>query len=441
MIASVSGGPRAAHAIAYARQPANRGRWVSELCELLAYPSVSATSAHRGDVAAAAAWLARHLARLGLDGARVLPGTGGGAPSVFAQWLHAPDQPTVLLYGHFDVQPAAPKDGWRTHPFRPAVVDQHVVGRGAADDKGQLFAHLKAIEGFLATDHRLPVNVKVWLEGEEEIGSPHLEPFLDRYPDLLRADAVLVSDTEMAAIARPSIVVRLRGMVVAELRLGGPGVDLHSGRFGGAVTNPIHVLCQMLASLHDRDGQVAVPGFHARVRPGSAGGPGLTRLERSTLRPAIDVNGIAGGSVVESKTIIPAEAVAKLSARLVPDQDPADIAELLRTHFTHAPPPGVRVRFSVSAASRPTIVPRDHPVMHAASRAVARVWGVPPLFTSSGGTIAVVEALQRRLAVPVVLLGFGLPGDNIHAPNEHLHLGQFFRGVETVMQFLAECER
>jgi acetylornithine deacetylase/succinyl-diaminopimelate desuccinylase-like protein len=438
MIASAPAGADPSRAIAYARQPANRARWIGQLGELLTFASISALPKHRADVRAAAEWLAGHLARLGLDGSRLVPGIDGGPPSVYADWRHAPGQPTVLLYGHFDVQPAEQKDGWQTDPFRPTRVGETIVARGASDDKGQFFAHLKAIDSYLRTDGRLPINVKVWLEGEEEVGSPHLESFLDRYPDLLRADATLVSDTEMAGRGQPSIVVSLRGMLIADLRVRSGASDVHSGRFGGAVINPIHVLCRMLASLHDQSGHIAVPGFYQRIPDTPRV---FTSLERRTIRPAIDVNGIAGGYVAGSKTVIPAEAMARLSARLVPQQDPREIAEKLRCHFRAVTPAGVRARFTISTGSRPTTIPRDHPAMHAAVRAVTRAWGVPPRFTCSGGTIAPVEALQRRLHVPVVLMGFGLPDDNIHAPNERLHLPEFFRGVETVTHFLAECAR
>lgn len=443
-------------------------RWLADLSDLLAFPSVSAQPWHRGDIDAAAHWLAGHLHRIGLRNVAVLPGPNGGAPSVYGDWLLAPGQPTLLLYGHYDVQPAAPADGWRTPPFRATVVGQNLYARGASDDKGQLFIHLKAVESLLAHAGRLPVNVKVWLEGEEEIGSPNLAALLDREGERLRADAVLVSDTEMAAPGRPAIVVGLRGNLSCALDVRAPGAELHSGRYGGAAPDPLRVLCELIAGLHDRQGRVAVAGFYDRVRTFSAderrrmqaagaadarflsdlrvpadwGEAGYSPAERIAFRPALTVNGVSGGYTGPGgKAVIASRALARLGIRLVPDQEPAEIARLLGRHIAAATPPTVRARLRFTAQASPVVSPRGHPLMTAAVRAVRRVWGVPPVFTRSGGTIPAVAQFQRRLGAPALLLGFGLRDDAIHAPNEKLSLPNFCRGVATVRRLLVECAR
>jgi len=450
---------------ALAGPTACRARWLAELDELLAFPTVSAQPRHRGDIEAAARWLARHLDAIGRRRAAVLPGPNGGAPSVYADWLGAPGKPTLLLYGHYDVQPAEPLAEWRTPPFRATVLGKHLYARGASDDKGQLFIHLKALESLLTTTGRLPLNVKVWLEGEEEIGSPNLAVFLDRELSRLRADAVLVSDTEMPAPGRPAIVYGLRGNLSLELEVRAPMRELHSGRYGGAVLNPLQALCELIAGLHDRHGRVTIPGFYHHVRPVAPderqrlrrdspsderfltslgvrhgwGEEGYTARERATIRPALIVEGLTGGYTGPSgKAVIPDRALARLGARLVPDQDPAEIAQLLRRHLVSVTPPAVRARLTVTGGSRPVLIPRRHAAMAAASRAVEHVWGAPPVFMRSGGSIAVVEQLRRRLGAPIVLLGFGLPDDAIHAPNERIHLPTLFRGVDTVAAFLRE---
>lgn len=452
----------------YSRQPARQEHWLKELRELLAFPSISAMPAHRRDIAAAAQWLKEHLTRLGMHHAQVLPGPGGGHPSVYADWLLAPGQPTLLLYGHYDVQPVDPLKEWRTPPFRATRIGQNLFARGASDDKGQLFIHLKTIESYLATMGTLPVNIKVWLEGEEEINSPNLQAFLDREAERLDADAVLVSDTEMIGHGRPSIIYGLRGSLAFELEVSGPQHDLHAGRYGGAVHNPLQALCEIIAKLHNRHGRVTIPGFYDRVRevapgerqelrcgapdnaqimadldiPAGWGEEGYALFERMTIRPALTVNGISGGYIGPGiKTVIPRKGLARLSMRLVPAQEPAEIAWLLQQHIATIKPPAVYTRLKIKDGSAPVVIRRRHPVMAAAARAIERVWDVPPVFTRSGGTIPLVAHLQRRFAVPIILLGFGLPDDDIHAPNEKISLPNFFRGIETVIQFLEECRR
>jgi acetylornithine deacetylase/succinyl-diaminopimelate desuccinylase-like protein len=449
----------------YSQQPEMRSRWLSQLTELIAFPTISAQPQHHRDLQACAQWLARHLAELGLHNVQILPGIRGSAPSVYGDWLYVPGKPTLLLYGHFDVQPVDPLEKWRSPPFQATIIGENLYGRGACDDKGQLFIHLKAIESYLRTTGKLPLNIKVWLEGEEEIGSPNLAAFLQREVSRLQVDAVLVSDTEMLGYNKPTIIYGLRGNLSCELEVTGPRHDLHSGRYGGSLLNPLQALSEIIAGLHDANGRVAIPGFYRQVRsvepkerqyirncgksdhqiladldlPRGWGEPGYNLYERMTIRPALTINGITGGYTgAGSKAVIPSRAVARFSIRLVPDQEPNAIAQLLQHHIQSLTHPAVRTRLQISAGVRPVLLPRNHPVMLAAIQAVKKTWGVPPVFTRSGGTISLVEQLHRRLGVPIVLLGFGLHDDNIHAPNEKMNLPNFFKGIETVIQFLAE---
>jgi acetylornithine deacetylase/succinyl-diaminopimelate desuccinylase-like protein len=452
----------------YSRHSENRSRWLAQLTELIAFPTISAQLKHRRDLQACSDWLARHLAEIGLQHVQILPGLKGGAPSVYADWLQTPGQPTLLLYGHYDVQPVDPLPKWQHPPFQATIIGNNLYGRGASDDKGQFFIHLKALESYLRTTGKLPLNIKIWLEGEEEINSPNLAAFLQREAARLQADAVLISDTEMLAPDRPSIIYGLRGNLVCELTVKGSKHDLHSGRYGGAVLNPLQALSETIAGLHNRQGKVAIPGFYQRVRilaPSEQqqirccgkrdrqildeldltqgwGEAGYNLFERMTIRPALTINGLNGGYTgVGSKSVIPSQGMAKFSFRLVPDQDPQEIAQLLYRHLQKVTHPAVRTHLKVSGGARPVLLPTNHPVMGAAVRAVRATWGIAPAFTRSGGTIPLVEQLHRRLGVPIVLLGFGLPDDDIHAPNEKISLSCFFRGVETVIQFLAEYGR
>jgi acetylornithine deacetylase/succinyl-diaminopimelate desuccinylase-like protein len=454
--------------LTYSRQPSARDDWLRELGELLTFPTISAQPQHRRDIEAAAYWLKEHLTKLGLHHVQVLPGPNGGHPSVYANWLLAPGQPTLLLYGHYDVQPVDPLREWRTPPFRATHIGQNLFARGASDDKGQFFIHLKAVESYLATTGVLPINVKIWLEGEEEINSPNLAAFLDREVTRLQADAVLVSDTEMIGPGRPSIIYGLRGNLAFELEVTGPRHDLHAGCYGGAVHNPLQALCEIIAGLHNQHGRVTIPGFYDRVRevaaterqelrcgsPGSQqimadldipagwGEKGYSLFERMTIRPALIVNGITGGYVGPgTKTVIAKSGLARLSMRLVPAQEPAEIAGLLQRHIAAVKPPAVYTRLKITGGTSPVVIPRHHPTISAAARAIYEVWGVLPVFTRSGGTIPLVAHLQRQFNVPVILLGFGLPDDDIHAPNEKIDLSNFFRGIETIIRFLQECRR
>lgn len=453
------------HYIAQAQQ---RSRWLSQLSELIAFPTISALPQHRTDIKACAQWLARHLAEIGLQHVQVLPGINGGAPSVYADWLIAPSKPTLLLYGHYDVQPVDPVKEWRSPPFKATIVGDNLFARGASDDKGQLFIHLKAIESYLKTTGKPPLNIKVWLEGEEEINSPNLAAFLDRHAQRLQANAVLISDTEMLGRGKPSIIYGLRGNLTCELEVRGAKHDLHSGRYGGAVLNPLQALSEMIAGLHDRSGKVAIPGFYQQVRdlqpserqqlrcackrnqqiladldvPMGWGEPGYDLYERMTARPALTINGLAGGYTgAGAKSVIPSRGMARFSLRLVPDQDPTEIAQLLQRHLNALSHPAIRSRLKVTGGAHPVLLPKNSAVMQAAIRAVEQTWGIAPIFTRSGGSIPLVEQLHRRLRVPIVLLGFGLPDDDIHAPNEKLSLPNFFRGIETVIRLFAEYGR
>jgi acetylornithine deacetylase/succinyl-diaminopimelate desuccinylase-like protein len=442
-------------------------RWLTELCQLLEFPSISADPRHWSDVNACANWLARHIQAIGLENVRVLPGPNGGLPSVYADWLHAPRQPVLLLYGHFDVQPARAGDGWATRPFQPTRIGDRLYARGASDDKGQLFAHLKAIETWMSDSASPPVNVKVWLEGEEEINSPNLPAFLEREHRRLEADAALVSDTFMPSPDQPAIVLALRGNVTFQLNVRGAPADVHSGRYGGAVANPLEALCRVVAGLHDSQGRVNLPGFYARVRTwspaarkwirsqhlsdaaflrsigveSSSGEYGYSAIERATIRPSLAVTGINGGHVRGDTSVIPARAAARMSARLVADQDPYEISRLVSQHLVRLKPPTTTLGVRTTGLSYPVEMSAEHPVFGAVERAVKRVWGVHPRYTRSGGSIAAVAQLHRRLGMPIVVLGMGLPSDAIHAPNEHLNISQFFKGIDTVVRFLGELRR
>lgn len=444
---------------------ARNTRVLDELATVVRFPSVSADRTHAGAIRQCATWLADHLRSIGLEHASGLPTKGH--PVVYAEWRHAPDKPTVLIYGHYDVQPAEQLAEWRTPPFTPVVRGDGLYGRGASDDKGQLFIHLKSLESLLETRGRLPVNVICLFEGEEEIGSPNLGAFLSRHRNFMNADMVLISDTQIPAADRPAITYSLRGALGIELEMLGPQRDLHSGVFGGAIANPLQALVEIVASLHDKDGRITIPGFYDRVRrctareraymrqvgPSAAeilqgagtptsGERGYSLYERSTIRPSLSVTSITGGYQGPGlKAVIPARAVAKLDIRLVPDQEPENVAALLRSHLASVTPVGFRVRMRPRLAARPVSLRRNHPAVGAAVRAYRSTFGIAPVFIRSGGTIPVVQVFQDILGVPVVMMGFGLPDDHIHGPNERLHLPTFFRGIETSKRFFDEVSR
>lgn len=446
------------NAIAYAHD--NRDEAVEQLKEFLRIPSVSALGEHRGDMARAAAWLRDELVRIGMEKVEISP--TAGHPVVYAEWLHAAGAPTVLLYGHYDVQPADPLDLWETQPFEPTERDGNLYARGAADDKGQLFLHVKALEALMQTTGRLPVNVRCLFEGEEEVGGPNLDAWIAANQERLRADVAVISDSHIMSESQPTIVYGLRGLSYLEIHLTSAKSDLHSGTYGGAIHNPIQALVEILAQLHDANGTITVPGFYDRVRAleaeeraelaripydeatllhetGAAqawGEKEYTIVERTSARPTLEFNGIWGGFAGEGpKTVLPARAGAKISMRLVPDQDPQEIADLVKAHLTRLAPPTVRVEVIELHHGWGAIVPRDIPPMRAASEAYEEVFGTRPIFVREGGSIPVVATLQKTLGIHTVLMGFGLPDDNLHAPNEKFNLSMFHRGVETAILF------
>jgi acetylornithine deacetylase/succinyl-diaminopimelate desuccinylase-like protein len=434
-----------------------RERFLAELIDFLRIPSISSAQAHRDDVQRCAEYAAAHLRRIGFPRAEVLP--TGGHPAVYAEWLSAPGAPTALVYGHYDVQPVDPLTLWDTPPFEPQVRDGLLFARGAVDDKGQVYMHFAAAEAYLATRGRLPLNLKFLIEGEEEIGSPHLDAFVAAHRDLLAADVGVISDTPMYDAEHPSLCYGLRGLAYLQVDVEGPGSDLHSGTWGGIVANPALALATMLAQLKDDQGRVTTPGFYDAVRPLAAderaalaalpfdaarlaaelgtatlvGEEDYTPLERLWARPTLDVHGLWGGFSGEgAKTVIPARAGAKLSCRLVPDQDPAAVAALLATHLEQLAPPGVRVTVQVLHGGRPVVTPLEHPALQAAARAVERGFGTAPSFIREGGSIPFVATLVQELGLPCVLLGVGLPDEHTHAPNEFFHLANFYSGMRTV---------
>lgn len=447
-------------ALAYAQ--ARQERFLEELEDFLRIPSVSTQAEHAADVNRAAEWLRDKLLTAGFSRAEVMP--TAGHPVVYAEWPAArAEAPTVLVYGHYDVQPPDPLDLWRTPPFEPTIVGDDVFARGAADDKGQLYVHVKAAESFHETTGAPPVNLKCIFEGEEEIGSPSLAPFIREHEDLLSADVAVISDTGILAEDQPAILYGLRGLTYVEVEVTGPVHDLHSGAYGGAVHNPINALCAMIASLQDEDGRITIPGFYDKVRELAPkerealakipfdreawleeagvttdwGESEYTIMERTTARPTLDVNGMWGGYIEPgAKTVLPSKAHAKISMRLVPDQDPAEIGRLIAEHLKAIAPPAVRVEVQELHGGDVAIVRRDSPAMQAASRAYAAAFGREPIFTRGGGSIPVVATFQKILGIETILMGFGLPDDNLHAPNEKFHLPNFYKGIETVIYFL-----
>jgi acetylornithine deacetylase/succinyl-diaminopimelate desuccinylase-like protein len=440
---------------------AQRRPFLAELKDFIRFPTISAQPKHATDLKRCAAWLAAHLRRAGLERVLIIPTQRH--PILYGEWRHASGHPTVLIYGHYDVQPVDPVREWRSPPFDPVVRGNDLYGRGACDDKGQMFTHVKALESYLRTAGRLPVNVKCLFEGEEEIGSPSLLPFVSRHRRELAADVAVVSDTRMLAPDCPAINYAERGALALELEVRGPRHDLHSGNFGGAVHNPLQALCEMVASMHDSDGRIAIPGVYDRVRrwseheraymarsgPADAsvrgdatvkedwGEADFTLYERTTIRPALTVNGITGGyQGPGGKGVIPSRATAKLSFRLVPDQDPQDIDRLFRRHVARITPPDVRSSVRTLSAAKPALVERSHPAIRAAAFAYRKAFGASPVFLRSGGTIPVVNTFQEALGLPTVLMGFALPDDQIHAPNEKFHIPNFYRGVATSIWFL-----
>jgi len=449
-------------ALNYAR--IHRSKFVSELKEFLRFPSVS--SQRKDDITHCAKWLARHLQSMGMEQVRLVSTRGN--PLVFASWHEAQHRPTLLIYGHYDVLPGEPASNWTTPPFTPTIQGSNLHARGAADDKGQLFCHVKALESYLRTCRCLPVNVKCLFEGEEEVGSTHLLPFIAKHKQALRADVAVISDTKMLGPEQPAISYAQRGGLRAEIEIRGSQQELHSGTFGGAVLNPIQALCEVIAGLHDRHGRITIPGFYDDVRTWSEGereymartGPsdekilhdaaveegwgesGFSLYERTTARPALTLNGIVGGHYGPGiKGIIPNQAVAKMSFRLVPDQDPERVGRLFREHIGRITPAGVKSSVRTLSPVKPAVIDRKHPAVQVAGFAYKKGFGAYPVFLRSGGSIPVVAAFEEHLGIPVVLMGFGLPQDHIHAPNESFHLPNFYRGIDTSIWYMAALRK
>ncbi len=445
------------------KMESNRGRYVDELLGFLRIPSVSTLSHHGADVRRAAEWVFNNLKRLGLE-ARLHQTERH--PIVYAESAHIPDKPTLLVYGHYDVQPPDPLDEWISPPFAPQIRDGYVYARGASDDKGQFYTYLKAMEAIMAVEGKLPINVKVLVEGEEEIGSPNLGPFLKENEAMLKADAVAISDSSQFVQGIPAITYGLRGLSYLQIDVQGPRFDLHSGSFGGMVHNPIMVLTDLLAALRNPDSTIAIPGFYDDALDPEpwereemaglhfdeerlkeylgveelAGEPGYSPMERKSARPTLDVNGIWGGFSGEgAKTIIPARAGAKVSMRLVPNQKPNRINALFREFIEKLTPPGVQVRVKELHGAEPVLISRDQPSVRAAERAIEVGFGRAPVFIREGGSIPIVNLLTEILGSDsILMMGWGSPDDGAHSPNERFFLEDFHRGIRSAAALFYE---
>jgi acetylornithine deacetylase/succinyl-diaminopimelate desuccinylase-like protein len=450
-------------AVAYARE--NYPRFLDELKALLRVPSISTLPEHKKDVQAAADWLAAELKRIGMEHVEVI--ATPGHPLVYADWLHAAGKPTCLCYGHYDVQPPDPLDEWKTPPFEPTERDGNLYARGAVDDKGQMYMHVKALEALFQTHGgKLPLNVRVILEGEEEVGGEQIARFVREHGDRLKADFALVSDTEMFAPELPTLCVGLRGMIYTEIEARGAKTDLHSGMYGGAAPNPFVALAQIIAQLKDSSGRILIPGFYDKVKapsqdelkawetlpfdeehyratevgsPQLTGEPGFSVLERTWARPTLDVHGMPGGFTgAGAKTVIPAKAVAKVSMRLVPDMTPQESFAQYKSYVESLKPKGIELDIRLIHSGDAIVIGTDNPYIEAATRAMKDVWGKDTVFVRGGGSIPIVGDFERHLKIPTVMMGFGLPDDQLHAPNEKFHIANFYRGIESIIAFFEE---
>jgi acetylornithine deacetylase/succinyl-diaminopimelate desuccinylase-like protein len=440
----------------------HRDQFLDDLKDLLRIPSISALPKYRKETRRAAQFVADQLATIGLEQAKLIKTQGH--PLVYAEWLHAPDKPTVLLYGHYDVQPVDPIALWNTPPFEPTLREGNLYARGAVDDKGQMFAILKALEALLRTGDALPVNVRVLIEGEEESGGESIEAYVLQHPQKLGCDVAVIVDSGMPAPDVPSITYGVRGIIYTEIEARGAKRDLHSGEFGGVAPNPIHALALVLAGLKDAQGHIHIPGLYESVRPATKeertlwarnpvdvqavwkhemgldvlpGEPEYDPLERGIARPTLEVHGIVGGFIGEgAKTVIPATAKAKVSLRLVPDQRPHDVTKLLERRVQELCPPGVTMTVHEVHAGDAVVVPVDNVYIRATERALEQEWDRRPVFERSGGSIPVAALFDRVLQVPVVFLGTGLPDDNIHAPNEKFSVPHFYRDINQLIRVL-----
>lgn len=440
-------------------QAQHKDRFLNELLELLRIPSVSADSRHNEDTRRCAEAVKQRLVEAGAEKVEVCP--TAGHPIVYGEKIIDPSLPTVLVYGHYDVQPPDPLDLWTSPPFEPVIKDGKIFARGACDDKGQFFMHVKAFETMMQTN-TLPCNIKFMIEGEEEVGSNNLGIFLNDNKDRLKADVVLISDTSMISLDTPSIDTGLRGLSYMEVEVTGPNRDLHSGVYGGAVANPATILAKMIASLHDENNHITIPGFYDGVQELSAaereklnqapfdeaeykkdlgvdelwGEKGYTTIERTGIRPTLEVNGIWGGYTGEgAKTVLPSKAFAKISMRLVPNQDWVKISDLFKTHFEKIAPKSVKVKVTAHHGGSPYVTPTDHLAFKAASQAISATFGKEPIPVRGGGSIPIVALFEKVLGLKTVLMGFGLDSDNLHSPNEKYELANFYKGIETIPYF------
>jgi len=448
-------------AIVFAKS--NEKRFLDELKDLLRIPSVSTLPENRPDIDKAAGFIASELKRIGIEHVEIIQ--TDGHPLVYGDWLKAPGKPTVLLYAHYDVQPAEPLDEWKSPPFEPTERDGNLYARGAVDDKGQLWMQVKALESLLAADKKLPCNVRILFEGEEEVGGEAVEKFVQENPARLKSDVALVCDTELFAPNLPTLCVGLRGLVYTEIEAKGAATDLHSGVYGGAAPNPLFALCQIIGRLKDADGQITIPGFYddwasptdaelkawkslpfdeEHYRKTEVGSTVLTGekdypvLYRTWARPTLEVHGIPGGFTgVGAKTVIPAKASAKVSMRLVPNQNPDDILEKFTKYVLSLAPKGIQLSVKVHSKGKAVVVSTDNDYIKAANKALHDVFNKETVYIRSGGSIPIVGQFQNDLGIPSVLMGLGLPDDNIHAPNEKFHIANYFSGIESVIRFLS----
>ena len=440
-------------------QQEHQDRFLNELLDLLRIPSISADSQYKGDVARCATAVKDSLLQAGCTHAEICP--TDGHPIVYGEIIIDAAKPTVLVYGHYDVQPADPLDLWHSGPFEPVIKEGKIFARGACDDKGQMFMHVKALE-VMAKTNTLPCNVKLMIEGEEEVGSSNLGMFLENNKEKLKADIVLVSDTSMISMEHPSLETGLRGLAYMEVEVTGPNRDLHSGVYGGAVANPINILCKMIASLHDENNHITIPAFYDKVdnlsdaekaalnnapfdlqeykdELGVAdvwGEKGYSTLERTGTRPTLDVNGIWGGYTGEgAKTVLPSKAFAKISMRLVPHQNSDEIAAIFQQHFESIAPASVKVKVTAHHGGEPVVTPTDSKAYQAAAKAIQTTFGKEPIPTRGGGSIPIIALFEKILGLKTVLMGFGLDNDNIHSPNEKYDIANYFKGIETIPYF------
>jgi len=445
----------------------NKERYLEELKDFLRIPSISNEEANKSDVRKAAEWLESHLNKIGLENVTVFETEGH--PIVYADWLNAGENvPTVIVYGHYDVQPVDPLELWTDPPFEPVVKGNKIYARGSADDKGQIFIHIKSLEAHLINNGKLPINIKVVFEGEEEIGSVNLEKFIEVQKDRLKADYVVISDTSMYTDNLPSICYGLRGLCFMQIDLIGPDKDLHSGSFGGGVNNPINVLAEMINKLKDDKGKILIDGFYDDVMNLTDkereefkrlpfdekeymnelnvielfGEEGYTTVERVSARPTLDCNGIWGGYQGHgAKTVLPSVAGAKISMRLVPNQDPDKVAKLFENYIYKIAPKSVKVKVTSLHGGKPSVTAIDTPAIKAAVTSLKKAFGVEPVFFKEGGSIPIVSSFKETLGADAILLGFGLPDDNIHSPNEKFDLGNFYKGISTVAYYYEELSK